>query len=109
MAGGREGRRPLNANIGQVVQLEAVQARRGDPPAIDEAAVETIELNFAGAMACVVVTSTTPRGEIITYTETLLPTPGWGLGAAAPRSRPFGAKAAALDTATLHFTYFVRY
>ena len=60
----------VERDIGQVVQLETVQGRLHDFSAIDAALVDTIELNFAGAMARVVVTSTTPRGELVPYTET---------------------------------------
>jgi hypothetical protein len=98
----------VERDIGEVVQLEAVQARLQELSAIDEAAVETIELNFAGAMARVVVTSTTPRGEIVTYTETRF---YQRQGARWERCAPlpsFWGKAATLDTATLHFLYFVR-
>ncbi len=98
----------VERDIGQVVQLETVQGRLHDFSAIDAALVDTIELNFAGAMARVVVTSTTPRGELVTYTETRFyrrQGAGWERCAPIPS---FWGKAATLDTATLHFSYFVR-
>jgi hypothetical protein len=98
----------VERDIGQVVQLEAVQARLQEFSAIDAAAVETIELNFAGAMARVVVTSTTPHDEIVIYRETRFYQRQGGRWERCGPIPSFWGEAATLDTATLHFIYFVR-
>lgn len=99
-------------DIGQVVQLEAVQARLAASSRLEESAVDTamesVEFNFAGAMARVVVTKTTPGGQFVTYTEARFYR---RQGARWERCAPipaFWGSAATLDTPTLHFEYFVR-
>jgi len=95
-------------DIGQVVQLETVQRRLQASSSLEDAAMQSVEFNFTGAMARVVVTTTTPDGQIITYTETrFYQRVPWRWERCAPLPS-FWGRAAAFDTPTLHFTYFAR-